>query len=106
MLFEVYSFRLFFHGNIRKRHKSHIAVRPASKATAKLLKLKQSVFDQEEKSGKILAWRIKQFQLERSIIELKNDRGDTISDPIAINESFKVYYERLYSPENAPGQLD
>lgn len=47
----------------------------ASKAAANLLKLKQSIFDQGEKSGKILAWRIKQLHIERTITVLKNDRG-------------------------------
>lgn len=47
-----------------------------------------------------MAWRVKQFQVERSITELKNDRGEKISRPTAINDAFKVYYKRLHSPEN------
>ena len=103
---------IYFQNPCPKLHQSLILLRAqyneisASKATANLLKLKQSVFDQGEKSGKILAWRIKQIQLEQSITVLKNDRGETISDPTAINDSFRVYYERLYSSEVARDELD
>uniref|UniRef100_A0A669DNA9 Reverse transcriptase domain-containing protein n=1 Tax=Oreochromis niloticus TaxID=8128 RepID=A0A669DNA9_ORENI len=103
---------MYFKNPCPKLHQSLLLLRAqyneisASKAIANLLKLKQSVFDQGEKSGKILAWRIKQFQLERSITALKNDKGETISDPAAISDSFKVYYERLYSSELNPGEPD
>ena len=38
----------------------------ASKAAANLLKLKQAIFDQGEKSGRVLAWRLKQLQTEKA----------------------------------------
>ncbi len=78
----------------------------ASKAAANLLKLKQSIFDQGEKSGKILAWHIKQLQIKRTINMLKDDKGETVADPIAINGAFRDYYERLYSSESESGQLN
>ena len=77
----------------------------ASKAAANLLKLKQSIFDQGEKSGKILAWRIKQLQIERTITVLNNDKGETVADPVAINGAFRDYYERLYSSEIDEGTM-
>ena len=78
----------------------------ASKAAANLLKLKQTIFDQGEKCGRVLAWRIKQLQTERAITVLKNDLGETISDPIEINEAFRDFYGRLYSSETTQEHLE
>ena len=74
------------------------------KAAANLLKLKQSIFDQGEKSGKILAWRIKQLQIERTITVLKNggDRCRPCGNKWGV---FRDYYERLYSSEIDEGTL-
>lgn len=78
----------------------------ASKAAADLLKLKQCIFDQGEKPGKILAWRLKQQQTERSIASLKNGKGGHIVDPVAINDKFRDFYEKLYSSEVDIGLTD
>lgn len=69
------------------------------KAMASLLRLKQSFYDQGEKPGKVLAWRLKQLQSERAITSLQGDQGETIVDPTEINESFRKFYEGLYSSE-------
>lgn len=71
----------------------------ANKAAADLMRLKQSYYDQGEKPGKLLAWRVKQQQTERSIncIEAPNCR--IIVNPIEINEAFRVFYGKLYSSE-------
>lgn len=53
----------------------------ASKAAANILKFKQRSLDQVENSGKILAWRIKQLQIQRTISTLKVDRDQIIADP-------------------------
>ena len=78
----------------------------ASKAASNLLKLKQSVFDQGEKPGRVLAWRIKKLQTERSITKLKNNAGEIVADPLAINEAFREYYEKLYSSELIQERVD
>lgn len=69
----------------------------ASKAMASLLRLKQSFYDQGEKPGKVLAWRLKQLQSERAITSLQSDQGETIVDPTEINESFRKFYEVMSS---------
>ena len=71
----------------------------ASRALASLLRLKQSFYDQGEKPGKVLAWRLKQLQCERAITSLQSDQGETIFDPTEINEPFWNFYEGLYSSE-------
>ena len=71
----------------------------ASKAAANLLKLKQSIFDQGKKAGKILAWRLKQLQVKRSVTNLKNEKGEFIMELVTINDKFRDFYEKLYSPE-------
>lgn len=79
----------------------------ASKAVASLLRLKQSFYEQGEKPGKVLAWRLKQLQSEKVITSLQSDQGETIVDPTEINETFKKFYEGLYSSEmiNANSEL-
>ena len=74
----------------------------ANKAAADLMRLKQSYYDQGEKPGKLLAWRIKQQQTERSINCIEAPSGRTIVDPTEINETFRVFYEKLYSSECSP----
>lgn len=57
------------------------------------------------KAAANLAWRIKQLQIERTITALKNDKGETVADPVAINGAFRDYYERLYSSEIDEGTM-
>lgn len=71
----------------------------ANKVAANLLKLKQLNYEHGGKSGKILAWRIKQQQTERSINYIEAPNGKNIVNPEEISETFRVYYERLYSSE-------
>lgn len=66
--------------------------RSANKAAIHLMKLKQSYYDQGEKPRKLLAWRIKQQQIERSINYIEDPSGKTIVDPKEINEVFKLFY--------------
>lgn len=51
-----------------------------------LINFKQTFFDQGEKPGRVLAWRIKQLQNERLITSLQNDNNENICDPIEIND--------------------
>lgn len=53
----------------------------ASRAAANLLSLKQIIFDQSEKSGRVLAWRIKQLYIERFITFLKKGGGENTISP-------------------------
>ena len=96
---------LYFKHSCPKLHQELLLLRSqynemsASKASANLLKLKQSIFDQGEKSGKVLAWRIKKLQTERAITVLRKNTGEMVADPVEINAAFKEYYERLYNSE-------
>ena len=61
--------------------------------------LKQSYYDQGEKPGKLLAWRIKKIQTDRAINSLALENGVNIVDPLEINNTFKLYFENLYESE-------
>lgn len=69
------------------------------KAAANLQRLKQQFYDQGEKPGRLLAWRIKQQESERSITNIEISNGNNIIDPMEINTTFKKFYEKLYSSE-------
>lgn len=69
------------------------------KAAKSLMWLKQSYYDQGEKAGKLLAWRIKKMQTERAINSIVTSSGNITTDPMAINNSFREFYEQLYSSE-------
>lgn len=71
----------------------------ASKAASHLLRLKQTFYDQGEKPGKLLAWRLRQLQNEKNIASVENSDGQVIVDPLGINETFKVFFEKLYNSD-------
>lgn len=68
----------------------------AKKAAASLMMLRQNYYDQGEKAGKLLAWRIKQNQSERTINSIEDNKGHITSDPAKINNTFKCFFETLY----------
>ena len=67
-----------------------------NKATKSLLKLKQSYYEQGEKASRLLAWRLKQLETERTINTITTEEGLETSDPQEINRTFKTFYEKLY----------
>lgn len=71
----------------------------AERAANNLLRLKQAFYDQGEKSGKLLAWRIRQLESERAISIIENSKGEKTTDPKEINDTFREFYESLYSSE-------
>lgn len=71
----------------------------AKKAAASLMMLRQNYYDQGEKAGKLLAWRIKQKQSERTINSIEDNCGIITVDPVKINDTFKYFFETLYSSE-------
>lgn len=72
----------------------------SSDAAAKsLMWLKQSYYDQGEKAGKLLAWWIKKIQSERAINNIKTPSGKVTVDPSEINDSFRQFYENLYTSD-------
>lgn len=71
--------------------RAHYDEHSANKALIHLNKLKQSFYDQGEKAGKLLAWRVKTLQNEKSIHEIENLNGIRTTDPKEINETFKLF---------------
>lgn len=66
-----------------------------------MLWLKQSYYDQGEKAGKLLAWRLKKIQTDRVINWIKLQDGEILIDPVKINTAFKEFYENLYKSEHS-----
>lgn len=86
--------------NTTDAHRELLALRSESnKLSANMLRLKQLYYDQGEKPGKLLAWRIKQQQAERVITHIEDDEGKMTVDPMEINGAFRHYYENLYCSE-------
>lgn len=69
------------------------------------MKLKQTFYDQGEKAGKLLAWRIKAMQNERAILELESEEGTAITNLQVINSTFQSFYSKLYTSENSSFSL-
>lgn len=55
--------------------------------------LNQSYYDQGEKSGKLLAWRIRKIQTDRANNSIFLENGVKTVDPMEINNVLKLYYE-------------
>ena len=55
--------------------RAHYNEQSANKALSNSNKLKQSFYDQGEKAGKLLAWRIKKLQNEKMIHKIENSIG-------------------------------
>ncbi len=70
-----------------------------NKALAGLTRLKRTYYDQGEKAGKLLAWRLKTQQNERIITEMDTADGDKTSNPQIINTLFETYDTQLFSSE-------
>ena len=64
-----------------------------------LMWTKQTYYDQGEKAGKLLAWRIKKIQAERAINCIKSSSGTMTMDLLEINNTFRDFYESIYTSE-------
>lgn len=71
----------------------------SARAAASLLRLNQTFYEQGDKTGKLLAWQIKQLETKLPITTIISD-GHVVVDPVEINDSFRAYYEELYATEN------
>ncbi len=71
----------------------------SNKIATNLMWLKQSYYDQGEKPGKLLVWRIKKNKTNRAINSILLDDGQASTDPLEINNAFKLYYENVYTSE-------
>lgn len=70
----------------------------AFRAASSLLRLKQTFYEQGDKAGKLLAWQIKQLETKSPITSIISN-GQTLLDPIEINNAFKGYYEEFYKAQ-------
>lgn len=77
----------------------------SNKAAKSLLWLNQKFYDQGEKAGKLLAWRIKKVAAERAINEITMPSGLTTNDLQEINAIFKNYYQTLYQSESSANSM-
>lgn len=66
------------------------------KVAKSLLWTKQTYYDQGEKAGKLLAWRIEKMQSERTINNVKLKSGNLTTDPVEINNHFRDFYQTLF----------
>ncbi len=71
----------------------------AFRAASSLMRLKQSFFEQGDKSGKLLAWQIKQLEVKTPITTVITNKKVAV-DPIEINDAFRGYYKELYDTKN------
>ena len=71
-----------------------------------LIWTKQAYYDQGEKPSKLLAWRVKKIQAERTISSIKSTSDNLITDPREINNIFRNFYELLYKSEYAESRED
>lgn len=76
-----------------------------NKATKSLLKLKQSYYEQGEKASKLLAWRVRQSETERTVNTIQLDDGLETSDLKETNKAFKGFYDNLYSTDLSASAL-
>lgn len=60
----------------------------ASRAAPSLLRLRQTFYEQGDKSGKLLAWKIKQLETKTSITSILSN-GQVIVFPQEINDAFR-----------------
>lgn len=68
-------------------------------AAKSLLWLNQAFYEQGEKAGKLLAWRIKKIRSEIAINGIITQTGVMSNDPQDINNAFKEFYQSLYRSE-------
>lgn len=57
----------------------------------------QRIFEQGDKTGRLLAWISREQSLVSTIARLRRSDGTLVSDPVKINACFAEYYSALYS---------
>lgn len=69
----------------------------SNKALASINRLKQSFYDQGEKAGKLLAWRINALQGEKTINQIEKEPCNVTYHPKEINDTFRNFDSHLYN---------
>lgn len=68
-----------------------------SAANKQLLYKSQRVFEQGERTGRMLAWLSKEHTISTQVANVRDNSGRLLTDPGEINSSFASYYADLYS---------
>lgn len=71
-----------------------------AETTKWLTQLRHKYYEYGEKTGKLLAQQIKAEAASRLITEIRTDTGQITTDPKLINDTFKIFYFKLYSSES------
>lgn len=74
-----------------------IALLRATATRKLLLSQSQRIFQQGERSGRLLAWLAKECSTIAHIANIKDDMGNLLADPAMINDRFAQFYELLYT---------
>lgn len=73
----------------------------ASRTASSLLSsLRQTFYEQGDKTGKLLAWQLKQLETKQPITSIISNE-QILQDPQEINAAFKNYYEELYKAQTS-----
>ena len=67
-----------------------------------LYRLKNKYFENGDKAGKLLAYRLQKARTSRLIPTIRSVNGEILKSPQDINSRFKEYYKALYSSEVNP----
>lgn len=62
-----------------------------------LLKVKHKQFELGDKPGPLLSRQLRGTQASRAIHKIKTPSNSLVTDPFQINDSFRKFYEELYS---------
>ena len=62
-----------------------------------LFRLRRTYFENGEKSGKMLALRLKQMENKQAIPAVRKEKDELLCDATAINHSFRNFYSNLYA---------
>lgn len=57
----------------------------------------QRIFEQDEKTGRLLAWLAREQSLISTIARIQKDDRALVVDPIDLNACFADFYSKLYS---------
>ena len=69
-------------------------------------KLRLQHFNHNNKSGKFLANQIKQNKEKNTISVIKDSAGKPSTSPEEINNIFRMFFQKLYTPEINPNEVD
>lgn len=73
-----------------------------------MLRMRQHIYEQEERAGRLLSHQLWQSLSSRLISEINYNSGLIKTDHIKINDTFKQYYSNLYCSQNTadPSDMD